>query len=78
VEAYLSLGSAYGQLGLYREALKAYKSAVRIKPDDARAHGGLGISYEMLNNRGEALEQYKILKTLDKEKANKLFNFIYK
>jgi hypothetical protein len=28
--------------------------------------------------KGSALEEYKILKTLDIERANKLFNFIYK
>ena len=30
-----------------------------------------------LNDRGSAIEQYKILKKLDTEKANKLFNEIY-
>lgn len=30
------------------------------------------------NKRGAALEEHKILKDLDKESANKLFNFIYK
>ena len=40
--------------------------------------GKLSIAYLMLNDRGSALEQYKILKNLDTELANKLFNKIYK
>jgi hypothetical protein len=31
-----------------------------------------------VGDKGSALEEYKILKTLDTEKANKLFNLIYK
>jgi len=38
----------------------------------------LGIEYLFLGDNGSALEQYKFLKILDKEKANKLFNLIYK
>ncbi len=31
----------------------------------------------MLGNKGAALDEYKILKTLDKDLANQLFNLIY-
>jgi hypothetical protein len=31
-----------------------------------------------IGDKGSALEEYKILKTLDVDKANELFNLIYK
>ena len=77
-DAHLGLGIAYGSLGMYNEEIEAYKQAIRIKPDFAYAHYGLGIAYLSLDDRGSALEQYKILKDLDPERANELFNLIYK
>ena len=56
----------------------AYKRIIRINPDDAVAHRNLGIIYCILDDRSSAMEQYKILKKLDTEMANVLFNFIYK
>jgi hypothetical protein len=44
----------------------------------AEAHYNLGVSYLKIANRGFALEQYKILKELDAELAEKLFGLIYK
>ena len=52
--------------------------AIRIDPDYADAHYNLGISYFITGERGSALEQYKILKDLDREQASELFNLIYK
>ena len=61
-----------------RAAIKVYKQTIRIKPDDAEAHNNLGVAYFVTGDKGSALEEYKILKTLDAELANKLFNLIYK
>jgi hypothetical protein len=36
----------------------------------------LGAAYVFLNDSGSALEQYKILKSLDTELANELFNIM--
>jgi len=63
---------------MYKEAIEAYKQAIRITPDLANAHYNLGVAYLILNDRGSALEEYKILKELNPEMANKLFNLIYK
>jgi len=65
-------------LGKYEEAIEACKQALSINPDFAEAHFNLGMAYINLNNRDSALEQYKILKNLDTEMANDLFNEIYK
>ena len=57
--------------------IKACKQAIRLNPDDAETHYNLGNAYHQLNDRDSALEEYKILKSLDTEMANKLFNAIY-
>ncbi len=72
------LGMADRELGRYQEAADAYKQAIRLKPDDVLAHYNLGMVYLILKDRAAALEEYKILQTLDKEKANNLFNSIHK
>jgi len=77
-EAHSGLSLAYGKLDMYKEAIEACKQAIRIKPDFTEAHYILGLSYLIINDRGSALEEYKILKELDTEKANELFNLIYK
>jgi tetratricopeptide (TPR) repeat protein len=77
-EAHNSLGFAYGKLGRYQDAIEFCKQAIRLKPDYAEAYLGLGITYFITGDKGSALEEYKILKTLDAELANELFNMIYK
>jgi tetratricopeptide (TPR) repeat protein len=76
--AYYSMGVIYGILGRYQEEAEAYMQAVRIKPDFAEAHLGLGIVYLNHGDKKLALEEYKILRDLDKDSANGLFNLIYK
>jgi tetratricopeptide (TPR) repeat protein len=77
-EAHNNLGLIYGILGMPEESFDAFKQAVRIRPDNAQAHYNIGLYYTVSGNRGSALEEYKILKDLDVELANKLFNLIYK
>ena len=76
--AHFNLGNAYGELGVYKEAIESYKQAIRIDPDFALAHYNLGGAYLQSNDRDSAIDQYKILKKLDTERANKLFDRIYK
>jgi pentatricopeptide repeat protein len=89
---HLNLANAYGEMAsnlghrgqyekaasLFKKMAEEYKQAVRLKPDDAKAHLGLGMSYLIQGDRAAALEEYKILQTMDKERANVLFNSIYK
>jgi Flp pilus assembly protein TadD len=77
-EAHYNLAVVYGDLGWYTEAIEAYKQTIKIKPDFAKAHYNIGLTYLVNGDSGSALEEYKILKTLDVEKANELFNLIYK
>lgn len=77
-ESHLNLGIAYGHLSLYQEALEALKQAIRINPDDPLAHYSIGIIFLSLDDRNSALQEYKILKELDLDMANRLFDLIYK
>jgi len=71
------LGAALHQLGLFEEAVESYKRAVRLKPLLPETHLNLGMTYLQMGDKGSALEEFKILKDLDKEMANRLFNLIY-
>ena len=76
--AYSYLGISFGASSKQKEAMMCHRKAISIDPDDAMAHYGLGVGYLYLNDIDSALKQYKILKKLDTEKANHLFNYIYK
>jgi tetratricopeptide (TPR) repeat protein len=69
---------SYAHLGRHTEAIEAYNQTIRIKPGDAKAHYNLGVAYLHIRDRGSALGQYEILKNLDNDLANRLFNLIYK
>jgi tetratricopeptide (TPR) repeat protein len=72
------MGIVYDKLGRFNEAIEAYKQAIRINPELADSHLKLGIVYCALGNKGSALDEYNILKDLDKDLANTLFNLINK
>lgn len=78
-KAHYCLGFAYNHLGRHGEAIKALKEAIRIDPDHVNAHYhyALGLVYLEIKDRSMAIEQYKILRNLDGEKANALFKLIY-
>jgi len=77
-EAYFGLGVVYSDLGRYTEAIEVYKQAIRINPDYADAHCNLGVVFFIIGKKNAALGEYNILKELDKDMANELFNYIYK
>ncbi len=58
-EYYFNLGYYYGEAGMYRESINAFKQFIRIKPDDALAHNNLGVAYHRLGMNREAIEAYK-------------------
>jgi tetratricopeptide (TPR) repeat protein len=64
-------------MGRYEEAIDSYKRALRMKPLMPEAHLNLGMTYLKLGDKGSAIEEYKILKDLEKEMANRLFDLIY-
>ncbi len=75
--AYYHIGIMYGNLGNFRQEIAAYKQAIRIAPDFVPAHFNMGVFYLNAGQKDAALEEYKILKKLDKKIADKLFDLIY-
>jgi len=78
---YYNLGEYYDHLGLYKDAIEAYKQAIRIDPDSgicAIFRFNLSLSYFQIGDIDSALDEYKILKELDIDLANQLFDTIYK
>ena len=76
-DAAYRLGFIYGKLRMWKEVIEFLKQEIRRNPDDAEAYFALGVVYVAIKDRDSALEQYEILKKLDSELANKLFNMIY-
>jgi tetratricopeptide (TPR) repeat protein len=75
--AYDNLGTAYLKMKRSEDAVEAFKQAIRLKPDMPRAYYNLAVAYLALNDRDAALTQYNILKSLNSEWADKLYNVIY-
>ena len=77
-EAYYNLGREYFALGRDEDAIEALKQVIRINPDNAKVRFHLALVYLLLGDKGSALEEYKILKDLNKDLANELFDEIYR
>jgi len=75
--AHFAMGLVYANMGNDRQEANAYKEALRINPDFVEAHYNMGLYYLRSGERDAALEQYKILKKLDDEAADQLFDLIY-
>jgi len=71
------LGASYYSLGSYEDAIDALKLAVKINPDDVGNHYNLGGIYHLIGDKKSALNEYEILKELNIDSANKLFDIIY-
>jgi Flp pilus assembly protein TadD len=57
--AYYYLGFVYHVLDRHREAVEAYREALRLKPDDAMAWNNLGVSYGKSGRWQEAVEAFR-------------------
>ncbi len=74
---YYNIGVTYSRMDRPEEAIRAYTLAIRANPRMAAAHYNLGMTYFGQGRRNLALDQYEILKGLESESANKLFESIY-
>lgn len=75
-EAFSNMGKAYAKLGRHQEAVAAYKRAVQLNPGNTDAHFSLGTALLALGNRAAALEQHKVLKAIDKDRAKRLWDLL--
>jgi tetratricopeptide (TPR) repeat protein len=73
-----NLGAALWGQGKVQDAIAHFTKAVQAKPDYADAHINLGFGYLTIGDKVSALEEYKILKKLNPDLANKLYQEILK
>ncbi|MEW6680570.1 MAG: tetratricopeptide repeat protein [bacterium] len=60
---YHSLGSAYLEKGMFKEAIQAFKDALRVSPDEPNSYYNLGVAYWKGGRIKEAISAYrKVLK----------------
>jgi tetratricopeptide (TPR) repeat protein len=78
IEAWFQIGLCSGKIELWDSAIAAYKQVIQFKPGLVSAHYNLGIAYIMAGNKSLAFTEYKILKDMDKNLANDLYNLIYR
>ncbi|MGB8509667.1 MAG: trypsin-like peptidase domain-containing protein [Pyrinomonadaceae bacterium] len=71
-EAYNKLGDAYYYASNFDKAIEAYKQAVLLRPDEPEAHYNLGMTYLEIGERGAALAQNNLLRSLDGSLYGKL------
>ena len=71
-EIHDALGRAYYGTGSYRQAVKAFETAVRLKPDFASAHYGLGLSYLEVGDKRGAEKAEQVLRKLKSRLADRL------
>lgn len=67
-----ALGRAYYGTGSYRQAVKAFETAVRLKPDLASSHYGLGLSYMEVGDKRGAEKEEQLLRKLNSRMADRL------
>ncbi len=75
-DAYYNMGVMYWQQGQFNEVVESCGNAIKIKPDYVEACYVLGLCYVVLGEKDLAVEEYKILKTLDEPLADELFEQI--
>lgn len=75
--AHYGLGSALAQLSRYDDAIGSLRHAVRLKPTWAAPHYTLGLVYLLRGDVDEAFREYRVLRQMDVNLADKLFARIY-
>jgi Flp pilus assembly protein TadD len=66
-----ALGRAYYGTGSYRLAVKAFENAVRLRPNFASAHFGLGLSYLEVGDKRSAEKEEQVLRKLNSRLADR-------
>lgn len=74
---YYDMGAIYNFRNLSAEEMKAYVQAIRMDPRMAGPHYNIALLFLRQGNRELALQEYAILKNLDKDMARRLFEIIY-
>jgi S1-C subfamily serine protease len=70
------LGETYLELNRTADAIEALNQAINIDPDLGRARYNLGRAFIKQGDRDSAIAQYNILKTVESDWADRLYNVI--
>jgi tetratricopeptide (TPR) repeat protein len=68
--AYFYTGIAYHSTKKLKDAIEAYKQAIKLNPNFAEAHFNLALVYRDAGKTTEALNEYRILQQLNPNLAN--------
>jgi tetratricopeptide (TPR) repeat protein len=68
-KAYLNLGSAFGSLKKYKEALALYQKALRLEEDNPRIYYNIASIYAAIGQKGLAEEYFAKAKELGFEEG---------
>lgn len=71
-------GHAFVELKKYEKAIAEYREAVRLDPKEPGYHLNIGRTYLAMGQKDQALQVYRTLQRLDREKALKLYAEINK
>ncbi len=77
-DAHYNIGVGYLQLKKYEQAIKPLQRTLELKPDYALAHYNVALAYYVVGDRFSANEEYKTLRNLNPELAEKLRKIIHK
>jgi tetratricopeptide (TPR) repeat protein len=67
--AHVNLGLIYTRIGMYNEAVKMLKEAIRFRPDDVDANRNLGTTYYVMGDMEKAAAQMRKCISLDPDNA---------
>jgi serine/threonine-protein kinase len=73
-DAYNNRGSVWIRIGELDKSIADYKEAIRLKPDHALAHGGLGSALALKGRWKEALKEYQKAAQYDPKLADAHYN----
>jgi Tfp pilus assembly protein PilF len=70
------LAGVYLTQGHLDEVITNLKSTIKLDPNFAEAHFGLGMAYSAIGDKQAALKEYRIIKKLDPRLAQQLLSNI--
>lgn len=71
--AHSMLGDAYWNCERYEDALSAYKQAMKLRVGDPHDRYQIALVYLKMGDKDSAMEEYEILKGMNKELADELY-----